>query len=285
MGAGSWFRRQARKAKKAARKAGKTIERTGRQAVGEVAHTWDKATDPMERLALKAETAIKEGIREMDVRKMIRDELSGIRDGVKREIIDEIRREVVRPSEKFLRDTVIEQAKRAGSEIEKTFEDRIPEAVCEKLPDALEDFAKKMAAGVAREGLRRTKQVIGVGYDRMVWLAENKPALVDEINDLGGQIEIGPMTLSYANYYDRLAGVMGVLDHYINEPPTLRRRDILAMVRALGPDVVDFGVSVQVVALVIGSKELGFGGGFNDVGLNLFLELADAIMAAAGIPE
>ena len=37
--------------------------------------------------------------------------------------------------------------------------------------------------------------------------------------------------------------------------------------------------------MVVGSKELGIGGGFDEIGGALVVELLDAILEAAGVPE
>ena len=37
---------------------------------------------------------------------------------------------------------------------------------------------------------------------RMDELRASKPALVDEINNLGFSVELGPVTLKYAGFYD-----------------------------------------------------------------------------------
>ena len=71
----------------------------------------------MERLALKAERAIKEGMSDMDVRKMIRDELRDMRDGIKREVVDELKEHVLEP---------------------------IPGLVTKQLPETLEAFGKEL---------------------------------------------------------------------------------------------------------------------------------------------
>lgn len=178
---------------------------------------------------------------------------------------------------KSAEDYAIRNIKKAGSDVEK--------GITEKIPDMFEDFVQGLAKGVAKEGLKKTQAVVKVSHRELEKLEKNKPGLVDAINDLGGALEIGPMTLAYSGFYTRMEEVIGVLDHYINEPPSIRRRDIIAMIKALGPDSVDLGISIQVVAVVVGSKELGVGGGLNDISIELFAEIADAILEAAGVPD
>ena len=142
-----------------------------------------------------------------------------------------------------------------------------------------------LAEAVTEHGLALVRGVVATTHEQLNKLAASKPGLVDAINDLGGSLEIGPITLEYTNFYTRTELVAGVLDQYINEPPELRRGPIIDMVRALGPDNINLGVSVQVVALVVGSKELGVGGGLNDISIDLFAEIGDVILEAMGVPE
>lgn len=177
-------------------------------------------------------------------------------------------------------DAIGKAARDAKGEVEDAV-DKLQDHASEAVSEAFDALAR----AVTEHGLSIVKDVVSTTHDKLTELSESKPGLVDAINDLGGQVEIGPLTLSYANFYTRTELVAGVLDQYINEPPELRRGPIIDMVRALGPDSIDLGISVQVVALVVGSKELGVGGGLNDVSIDLFAELGDVILEAMGVPE
>ena len=63
-----------------------------------------------------------------------------------------------------------------------------------------------------------------------------------------------------------------------------RRQPVMGLVESLGPESVDLGISVNF-ALVIGSKELGVGGGLSELPMSLFLELGDAVLEELGVPE
>ena len=156
----------------------------------------------------------------------------------------------------------------------------VPDQIEEAIKDAVADLAR----AVTKEGLSTVKEVVDTTHSKLTELRENRPGLVDAIDGLSGYIEVGPMTLSYSGYYSRLEGVAGVLDTYINHPPEFRRGPIIEMVKALGPTSVNMGISVQVVALVVGSKELGVGGGLGDVSMDLFAELGDLILEKMGVP-
>ena len=178
--------------------------------------------------------------------------------------------------------------KKVGREAEDELRDvgrDIEDGLTDTIPELFDELIDEIAESIAKEGLKKTQSLVKVSHRELESLKKNKPDLTDAIDELGGTIEIGPMILAYANFYTRMEEIVGVLDHYINEPPSLRRRDIIALIKALGPDSVDLGISIQVVAVVVGSKELGFGGSLNDIGIELFAEIADAILEAAGVPD
>ena len=78
-------------------------EQAKRDAERAFAHALHKTTDPMERLALKAERAIQDGMsRRWTLEKLIRDEVRDLKNTIKREVIDELREEVAEPIEGFV---------------------------------------------------------------------------------------------------------------------------------------------------------------------------------------
>ena len=170
-------------------------------------------------------------------------------------------------------------ANKAKNEIESEI-NKIPKVI----EHEFEEFVSALARAVTKEGLKKIKAIVDQSDKKIVGLGISHPNLTDEINNLGFTMEIGPVTLSYSDFYGRASNISGVLDTYINSPPALRREPIISMIQALGPTTVNLGASVQVVALVVGSKELGIGGSLDSIGLGLFVELADAILKELGVP-
>ena len=183
---------------------------------------------------------------------------------------------------------VLKVAREAEDEL-KSAADEIEETFTEELPEMLEEEMKKviatLAEAVTKEGLRKIRTVVHSTHAKLSELSESKPNLVSEIDKLSGYIEIGPIKLNYSGFYARAGQISSVLDTYINNPPKFRRKPILDMVLALGPTSVNMGLSIQVVALVVGSKELGVGGGIGDIRLALFAEIGDLILEKMGVPE
>ena len=148
----------------------------------------------------------------------------------------------------------------------------------------VEEKLDALVAAIVSEALEALCRALKTGHREMSRLEKNKPELIGEINSVSQTIQLGPITLKYLNFYTRVEGVLGVLDGYVNEPPRFHRSDIIAMIQALGPDTVDFGIDVSF-ALVIGSKSLGLGGGMGAIGMGLFTEIADTVLKEMGVPE
>ena len=171
--------------------------------------------------------------------------------------------------------------KKAGEEIEKDLAGKLPKEIEKAVQSAFNELRK----AVTKEGLKKVREVVRVADRDLTKLANSKPGLVDQIDNLGFSLELGPVTLDYSNFYTRISNIADVLDTYVNHPPELRRDPIIKMIVALGPDSVDLGASVQVVAVVVGSKEFGVGGKLNSFGIELFAEIGDALLEKLGVPE
>ena len=161
--------------------------------------------------------------------------------------------------------------------MEEVFVEKLPALVEEELQDAIEAFAKSLTS----EGLRRVRSSLNSAHKKMTELRESKPGLVDAIDEVSFYVEFGPVKATYASFYSRSEG----LSHVLSQPPDFKRSSIVGFFRATVPTSIDFGLSVQVVALVVGSKELGIGGGMGDIPGALAVELLDVILEAAGVPE
>ena len=165
----------------------------------------------------------------------------------------------------------------AGREVEQGLTEKLPELVEDALEDAMEAFAKSITS----EGLRKVRSSLNSAHKKMTALREAKPGLVDAIDEVSFYVEFGPIKATYASFYSRSEG----LSHVLSQPPDFKRSSIVGFFRATVPTSIDFGLSVQVVALVVGSKELGIGGGMGDIPGALAVELLDVILEAAGVPE
>lgn len=176
--------------------------------------------------------------------------------------------------------------KAAVSEIEEAAQDakKVAEETVGDVEEWVEDKLEELAEALCSTALAQVASLLHTMHAEMEKLEKDRPELVDSINALGNTLQLGPLTLQWSGFYGRAENILGVLDKYANEPPAFRRGDIIEMIRALGPDSIDPGIDISF-ALGVGSKSLGVGGGFSDIQLDLFLELADVIMDELGVPE
>ena len=104
---------------------------------------------------------------------------------------------------------------------------------------------------------------------------------MDEINKVSFKAELGPITATYKGFYARADDISSLL----SKPPAFTRTGIREFMEGVVPSSVDLGISVQLVAVVVGSKEFGIGGSVGSISGQLSVEILDAILDAAGVPE
>lgn len=163
----------------------------------------------------------------------------------------------------------------------KTELDKLSDAAEQAVKDALQEVAKKGLQEVAQKGL----EAVNTTKKELNKLRTNKPELVDSIDSLGFDLEVGPISLSYSNFYNRAEILSDALEIQSKNPTKFRRKPLLEFIESVGPDSVDLGISISLAALVVSSKELGVGLKFKEIQLKLFLELGDIILEKLGIPE
>lgn len=159
------------------------------------------------------------------------------------------------------------------------------------LPDLMEKTAEEcakrvvqeLAEAVSKEGLKKFRAAVRAAKKGMDDI-EDRERLIEQINSFSVYLELGPATLTWAGFYERADALIETLDAHVGKPPSFKRDEILRLIEALGPTTVNLGISVNF-ALVVGSKELGVGGGFGDIPLALFTEIADTIMDEMGVPD
>ena len=163
-------------------------------------------------------------------------------------------------------------------------EHRIEEAITEKLPEALKalesSISKELSKGVFKEASKAVHQ----WHSAMERFRRERGELVADIDEVGFQIVLKlnvEITLLFSQFFTRANDVSAVFDRYANEGIELRRRDIIAMVQAVGPTSVCLGVEAEIALGV----DAGFGAYVTDVPLHLFLQLADIALEHAGVPE
>jgi len=201
-------------------------------------------------------------------------EIMGILDDAKRQLfgaVDKAKGEV---------SDVANEAKNEVRDVAKDVKDEIPELAEKAVKEAVSELSK----AISKEGLKAFRGAVRESKNKLDSLSKNRPDWVDSINELSIYLNLGPATLTWSGFYSRSDYILSQLDKHISNPPKFSRRNIVSLIENLGPTVVNLGISVNF-ALVIGSKELGVGGGIGDIPLKIFTELGDVILKELGVPE
>ena len=269
-----------KEAKKLAEKAAKETKKKAEEAK----KLAEKAAKETKRTAEKiAEEAKKE------LEKEVLKTVSSITDKIKKEVFDKIKEEVESLGEEAkegLTSEINKLKRKATHEINeagKKIKDDLGD-----LPKLIEDAAKSifedLAAIATKEGAKKICDLLSGAISGMESLEKSRPNLVDAINAAGFEFEIGPVTCSYAGFYSRSKSLLDAIEDFSTKKPSFRRSYFIGMLRALGPDEVDLGISIQIIALVVASKELGIGGKLKSLQLELALELLDIVLKEIGVP-
>ena len=182
-------------------------------------------------------------------------------------------------------ESVADEARSGLEDAGKEIKDGITKDLPEMAKKVVEEAADALQKAVAREGLKLLRDGAKKTNQKLTSIADDKPELIDAINKLGYSLKLGPITLAYSGFYERSSDLAEALDDYVNNPPVFRRRPLIALVEALGPDSVDLGVDISAAFLVVQSDTLSIGGSLDSIPLELFTEIADAVLEALGIPE
>ena len=283
MGLRDWVKKESKKAKRkiegTAKKAGKAIDKTANKAAQESERIARDTAREAENLAKKLANEAREEAMSVidDIKNLEKKAKKGLED-----VANKAKNEVQSTANKAV-GAVESAADKAKGEVEEqaNIVKREMEALPEKIEDELQDAFAAFAKSITAEGLRKVRSSLDSAHKKMTELREAKPDLVDAIDEVSFYVEFGPVKATYASFYSRSEG----LSHVLSKPPDLKRSSIVEFFRATVPTSIDFGLSVQVVALVVGSKELGIGGGMGDIPGALAVELLDVILEAAGVPE
>ena len=246
MGIRSWIKHKAKKIKHEAEKAADKVKDTVEDAADAIDDTANEALKQAEKLAEEAEKELKRAIMSIldDVKKLAgkaKHEIEGAANKAKHEIGGTAN------SAKHEIEAVAKDAKKEVQGGLNQVKDEV-----EKLPkhaeDALQEAMNALFKAISKEGLKKVRDLARTTSHEMGKLRESKPDLVDSIDALGFSVELGPLTLSWSEFYERSEEVSTALDTFISHPPELRRRPILQLIEGIGPTTIDAGLSVQVAA-------------------------------------
>lgn len=200
--------REARKAREA-REAAERKAREARERLARDLRNLDKrleqTTDPVERIAIRAEAAIRRGANEMDVQRMIRDEVRGLRDNIKRDVLGEL-------------------------------DDKVVKTVTERVPELAEKGLREAREAAAKGAIKRALEELAVGVETFA------PSTVEF--DLGvalsfvAEVEVG-CSIEIPNPAAKISRIR----HWAAHPPS-GLGQIMDVVRDFGPSSVSAGFAV-----------------------------------------
>ena len=254
MGLRGWFKKQAKDTKKSFEQLGKDTKKGFDKAGGGIEGVFNKFKKEIEKAANRA-----------------KNEVESTANRVKNDVESTANR---------VKNDVEKTANKAKNEVEGAVKD-IPkhiEKVAQKVIDEISD-------AILSEGIKKSLQAIRVTRKKMEELEKKKPQLVEFIDNVGYSLKLGPVTLKYTSFYSRALVIEKELEALSKKKLKLNRTTILDTVKALAPDTVDLGISVNLAALVVSSDDLGLGFDVPEIPIPLFLELGDLILKEIGIPK
>ena len=171
----------------------------------------------------------------------------------------------------------------ASHSIEKidTLTKNLPNQIKEEVIDSFEELKRgggKVIVQLAKQGVITAKK-------ELESLRKSKPNLIKYIDNMAYTVKLGPVSLTYGNFYQRTDNIIIELDKILNNKAGLTRTTVRNFMEATGPDSTDLGIEINFAALVVSSESLGGGFALPAIELELVIELTDAILKLAGVPK
>ena len=274
MGFRAWVKDKAKKAKRELEKAEREVQKLA-----------DKAKREAEKAALAVEKEARRVAKEAErLAEQLEQQLLKEAKQMVQKIFNDAKRDIQQFAESAVKDTRDAFTKELPKLAEKAF-DETREAFEKELPALLQKALAELEQAITREGLKKIRDGIRSADREVEALRKRKPGLANALDIPGGSITLGPMTLKYSGFFTRTAKLADSLDHYVNDPPRFRRGPLLQLIEALGPDSVDLGIDISAALVVVQSDTLSVGFAVDELPMEVFIEIADAIMEALGVPE
>ena len=256
------WEKKGREMKKKAEKAGKKLD--PRKAKGRVEHTVEEAKDTLnpQRVYNEVEKRINGLVDQAEGR------IKKLEGDVKQEVLSATDYQLERlkkEADKALR----AQLERIEQDVEK-----VAESVVNKLTNA-----------VSKEGLKKVLYTLREARLEMERMEKSDPELVDDIDALGFDLGIGPVGLSYSNFYSRAIHIEKSIEDLTKRDIKLRRSTMIQVVSAFEPDSIDLGIDVELAALVISSNSLGIRFKLKEIRTRLGNRLLGVTLKKIGVPE
>ena len=140
-----------------------------------------------------------------------------------------------------------------------------------------EGWEEILSEAVIQKAIEKTEHILDWLDKEFTTLEEKAPALVDIINGLSDDIELGPVTLEWDGFFTRVHEIDKKLKATLAGEIVVSRSFIIALIEDLGPTTVIIKADIDVFAV--------FGDKIPNLPLKLFLEMADLLLDKMGVPE
>ena len=271
-----WFN----KVKEEAQKGINSIKSAANSAKRQVEDTAHKVEDGVKKVGREAESGVRKVAKETE-------------DAFAKKLPQLVEQEIGKKLPHALEDVF---AKKLPKIMEETFAEKLPDLVTKQAPrlavkivkegtsEALK-FASELQSALSGPGLRAIRSLVRTTHNKLTELTEKEPELVEDLNAIGGGIRVGLIKAEFSGYFTRMGIIVGVLDRYIANPPTFRRREVREFMTALGPTSIQFTGSVKANIICVGSSVMEIEADINGIPFRLGIRAVDEILKAAGVPE
>ena len=242
---------------KAAKEAGKAVERTATDAVGKTKEAGEKVKDTGMNIGGEIQGLINKADKE----------INGLKDKALREIRD---------AQQQAQRGVVATGKKVSGDLE--------HAVVDQLPKLIATALSGLASEAMKPGLKGAAALARSMGDEMDALKAEDAELIKAINQCGFKLKIKAnveLLLTYQNFYTRVREMTAILDRAGNEGIAFRRRDLIGFIESMGPTTVALGGGAEISL----GFDLGGSASLTAIPLKLFSRLADRGLKELGVPE
>ena len=252
---------------------GGAIKHAVHHAAHQVEHAADKAGDAIKGGADKAEDAVKDDVLDNidgEVKAEIKAILDPLVDAAKKGI-DEFGGETRRAIQSF-GDEIKKEVKAEGAEIKADVT-----SIKDDVENAVKAGVKALTAEAIEKGIKGAHAVALAVEKAIARLEDKAPNVVDLLNSQSIPINLGPLVLTYANGVSRIDDIADALGKVSGQDFKLTQTFIDDLLHGLGPDTISIHADVEFFV------EVGLD--LNDIPFQAFVEIADIIFDALGVPK
>ena len=175
-----------------------------------------------------------------------------------------------------VKDELTKDLKGTGAEVKKDLE-QFGEDFMAGLDQIEEGWEEILSEAVIQKAIEKTEHILEWLDKEFTTLEEKAPELVNIINGLSDDIELGPVTLEWDGFFTRVHDIDVKLKDTLAGEIVVSRSFIIALIEDLGPTTIKINADIDVFAV--------FGDKIPNLPLKLFLQMADLILDKMGVPE